>query len=64
MGCLKKKIIQLILSSKKSREMILDKMIKRSKKNTVDHHFDRESTTRNKTNFTGKNRSNLRNNGT
>lgn len=64
MGRLKKKIIQLILSSKKSREMILDKMIKRSKKNIVYHHFDRESTNRNKTKFTGKNRSNIRSNGT
>lgn len=64
MGRLKKKIIKLIVASKKSREMMLDKMIKRSKKNTIDHKFDRESTPRNKTKFTGKNKSNIRPNGT
>lgn len=64
MGRLKKKIIELILASKKQREIILNKMINRSKKNTVDHKFDRESTTRNKSRFTGKTKSNLRPNGT
>lgn len=64
MGRLKKRIIELILASKKQREIILDKMISRSKKNTIDHKFDRESTNRNKTRFTGKNRSNIRPNGT
>ena len=63
-GRIKKKIIKLLLANIEEIKEIFVKIIKRSKKDTTDHKFDRKSTIRNKKIFSGKYRSSIRPNGT
>lgn len=64
MGRLKKRIIKLIISTREDMVKIFDKIINRSKTDTIDYMFDRESTVRDNKLFTAKYPTNNRPNGT